>query len=187
MFCLCLRLLLCLSVSGCLCICLCRCPCVYLTALLSVPLSLPLSLSVTVPAPVSAHAAAAPGDGTYHVLPAPLLCFHWPVWFPPFSTCRRHPECPRRSRWEIPTFSVQASFETGNAPKRVPIRSRNGAATPARGPAETSWTPVGRLWNLWGRLGLSSVLFSPPRFSAPLLALSFTSPVGVLTQTRVGA
>ena len=96
-FCLCLRLLLCLSVPGCLCIRLCRCPCVYLTALLSVPLSLPLSLSVTVPAPVSAHAAAAPGDGTYHVLPAPLLCFHWPVWFPPFSTCRRHPECPRRS------------------------------------------------------------------------------------------
>ena len=119
MFCLCLRLLLCLSVSGCLCICLCRCPCVYLTALLSVPLSLPLSLSVTVPAPVSAHAAATPGDGTYHVLPAPLLCFHRPVWFPPFSTCRRHPECPRRSRWEIPTFSVQASFETGNGPKRV--------------------------------------------------------------------
>ena len=52
-----------------------------------------------------------------------------------------------------PTFSVQASFETGNAPKRAPIRSRNGAATPAGGPAETSWTPVGRLWNLWGRLG----------------------------------
>ena len=52
-----------------------------------------------------------------------------------------------------PTFSVQASFETGNPPKRVPIRSQNGAAKPAGGPAETSWTPVGRLWNLWGRLG----------------------------------
>ena len=52
-----------------------------------------------------------------------------------------------------PTFSIQASFETGNAPERAPIRSRNGAATPAGGPAETSWTPVGRLWNLWGRLG----------------------------------
>ena len=52
-----------------------------------------------------------------------------------------------------PTFSIQASFETGNAPERVPIRSRNGAATPAGGPVETSWTPVSRLWNLWGRLG----------------------------------
>ena len=71
--------------------------------------------------------------------------------FPPFR--RAVVVLNARSRWEIPTFSVQASFETGNAPKRIPIRSRNGAATPARGPAETSWTPVGRLWNLWGRLG----------------------------------
>ena len=53
-----------------------------------------------------------------------------------------------------PTFSVQASFETSNPPKRVPIRSRNGAATPAGGPSETSWTPVGCLWRLWGCLGL---------------------------------
>ena len=53
-----------------------------------------------------------------------------------------------------PTFSVQASFETGNAPERAPIRSRNGAATPAGGPVETSWTPVGCLWSLWGCLGL---------------------------------
>ena len=118
MFCLCLRLLLCLSVSGCLCICLCRCPCVYLTALLSVPLSLPLSLSVTVPAPVSAHAAAAPGDGTYHVLPAPLLCFHWPVWFPPFSTCRRHPECPRRNRWEIPDILCTSVLSDRQSPRK---------------------------------------------------------------------
>ena len=52
------------------------------------------------------------------------------------------------------TFSVQASFETGNPPKRVPVRSQNGAATPAGGPVETSWTPVGCLWSLWGCLGL---------------------------------
>ena len=52
------------------------------------------------------------------------------------------------------TFSVQASFETGNPPERVPRRSRNGAATPAGGPVETSWTSVGCLWSLWGCLGL---------------------------------
>ena len=38
------------------------------------------------------------------------------------------------------TFSIQASFETGNPPERVPIRSQNGAATPAGGPVEMSWS-----------------------------------------------
>ena len=72
------------------------------------------------------------------------------------------------------TFSVQASFETGNPPKRVPIRSQNGAATPAGGPVETSWTPVGCLWSLWGCLGLlrGSPGDAPGRSEGPLGSVS---------------
>ena len=68
------------------------------------------------------------------------------------------------------TFSAQASFQTGNPPERVPRRSQNGAATPAGGPVETSWTPVGCLWSLWGRLGLlrGSPGDAPGRSEGPL-------------------
>ena len=145
MFCLCLRLLLCLSVSGCLCICLCRCPCVYLTALLSVPLSLRLSLCTQRPHREMARTM---------FYPPPSCVFTGLCGFPPFRRAVVILNALAVIVGRSQTFSVQASFETGNPPERVPIRSQNGAATPAGGPVETSWTPVGCLWSLWGCLGL---------------------------------